>query len=127
MVDTYTAILQKYIVKAFRENNITYATNRAENLTLPYLKLWEINTWIDEFKTHNEVEVRFTWWLWDYDKATKSTLQLLKTINTIVNNSVHEIPEIMTIEKEKEAIRDAQKPDTKCTVIVYKFKLYGGK
>ena len=33
----------------------------------------------------------------------------------------------MTIEKEKEAIRDAQKPDTKCTVIVYKFKLYGGK
>ena len=29
MVDTYTAILQKYIVKAFRENNITYATNRA--------------------------------------------------------------------------------------------------
>ena len=59
MVDTYTAILQKYIVKAFRENNITYATNRAENLPLPYLKLWEINTWIDEFKTHNEVEVRF--------------------------------------------------------------------
>ena len=69
----------------------------------------------------------FTCWLWNYNKATKNTLQLLKTINTIVNNSVHEIPEIMTIEKEKEAIRDAQKPDVKCTVIVYKFKLYGGK
>lgn len=127
MVDTYTALLQKYFVQAFKENGITYSTNRAEDLPLPYLKLWELNTWVETFKTHEEIEVRFTWWLWDYDKATRNTLIMLKKIEEIVNGIYEVIPELVTVEKEKESIRDAQKPDTKCTVIVYKFKLYGGK
>lgn len=126
-MESSSARLQKYFVKAFKENNISYATNRAENIPLPYLKLWELNSWCEEYKTFNEEYVRFTWWFWDYDKATKNTLETIKLIKSLADKADEEIPEIMVIEKEKEAIRDAQKPDTKCTVIVYKFKIYGGK
>lgn len=127
MIDSSVAELQKYFVKAFQDNDIKYSTNRAENLPFPYLKLWELNSWCEECKTFNEEFVRFTWWFWDYDKNTKNTLTTINKIHEIAKGASDKVSGIVFVDKEKEAIRDAQKPDSKCTVIVYKFKLYGGK
>lgn len=127
MIEMYKANIQKHYVSSFHDRGIAYHTNRANEEPLPYVKLWELNSWNEEFKTHNEMYVRFTFWLWDYETHTKNTLEMLQAIREISNSVLDVIPEVISVEKEKESIRDAQKPDTKCTVVVYKFKIFGGK
>ena len=124
MIDLIRDDIQKEFVKQFREHGIAYHTNRAENPPLPYVKLWELNTWSEVYKTHDELFVRFTFWVWDEAYNTKNNLDLLKTINTIASNI--KLDGLCYIEREKESFRDAQKPDTKCTVAVYTFKIIRG-
>lgn len=127
MIEIIKENLQKHYVSSFNELGIDYYTNRVDDAPLPYVKLWELNSWCEEYKTHNEMFVRFTFWLWDDAHTTKNTFDLLRTINEISNKAVTNIEEVLVVEKEKEAIRDAQKPDVKCSVVVYKFKIIGGK
>ena len=75
----------------------------------------------EEYKTHEELYARFTFWVWDEAYNTKGNLDLLKTINNIANNIT--VEGLCNIERDKESFRDAQKPDTKCTVTVYTFKI----
>lgn len=127
MIEQYKELLQQNYVSTFNEQGMSYYTNRADDKPLPYIKLWELNSWSEEYKTHDEMYVRFTFWLWDYETHTKNTFDMVRAIKQISEDMADRIPEIISVEKEKEAIRDAQKPDTKCTVIVYKFKIFGGK
>lgn len=127
MIEVIKENIQKHYVSSFNELGIDYYVNRVDDAQLPYIKLWELNSWCEEYKTHNEMFVRFTFWVWDDAYKTKNTFDLLKTINDVSNKVVEVIPEILTVEKEKEAIRDAQKPDSKCSVVVYKYKIIGGK
>lgn len=124
MIDIVRDNIQKEFVRQFSEQGIDYYTNRAEDAPLPYVKLWELNTWSEEFKTHEEMYVRFTFWVWDEAYNTKGNLDLLKTINTIASSI--EVEGLCKIEREKETFKDAQKPDTKCTVAVYTFKIIRG-
>ena len=125
MIDIIRDNIQKAFVQGFRDNGIAYHTNRAENPPLPYVKLWELNTWSEEYKTHEELYARFTFWVWDEAYNTKGNLDLLKAINNIANNIT--VEGLCNIERDKESFRDAQKPDTKCTVTVYTFKIIRGK
>lgn len=125
MIDIIRDDIQKEFVSKFREQGISYHTNRAENPPLPYVKLWELNTWSTEHKTHDEMFVRFTFWVWDEAYNTKGNLDLLKSINTIASNIG--VDGLCNIERDKESFRDAQKPDTKCTVVVYTYKIIRGK
>ena len=124
MIDIIRDNIQKEFVRQFNEQGIDYYTNRAEDAPLPYVKLWELNTWSEEFKTHEEMYVRFTFWVWDEAYNTKGNLDLLKTINTIASSI--EVEGLCKIVREKETFKDAQKPDTKCTVAVYTFKIIRG-
>lgn len=124
MIDIIRDNLQKEFVKQFREKGIDYYTNRAEDVPLPYVKLWELNTWSDEFKTHEEAYVRFTFWVWDDAYNTKGTLDLLKNIHDIAFNM--NVDGLVHVERDKESFRDAQKPDIKCTVVVYTYKIIRG-
>jgi len=124
MIDIIRDDIQKEFVKQFKEHGIAYHTNRAEDVPLPYVKLWEMNTDSEICKTHEELEVRFTFWVWDEAYNTKGNLDLLKTINFIANNI--DVEGLIRVERNKESFRDAQKPDTKCTVVVYTFTIIRG-
>lgn len=121
----YQELLQKQFVTKLRTAGIPYAVSRAEDKPLPYLKLWELNSWAYPLKNINENYVRFTWWLWNYDNSSKESLEMLSKVEQIVSEIYEENDYIVAIEREKGALRDAQKPDVKCTVLVYKFKIYG--
>ena len=86
MIDIIRDNIQKEFVSKFKEVGIDYHTNRAEDAPLPYVKLWELNTWSDLFKTHEEMFVRFTFWVWDEAYNTKGNLDLLKEIHNIAFN-----------------------------------------
>lgn len=124
MIDVIRDDIQKEFVKNFKQNNIPYYTNRVDDAPLPYVKLWEMNTDSEMYKTHEEMQVRFTFWVWDEAYNTKGNLDLLKTINHIANNI--DVEGLVNVERDKESFRDAQKPDTKCTVVVYTFKIIRG-
>lgn len=124
MIDLIRDDIQKEFVKQFRENNIAYHTNRVDNAPLPYVKLWELNTWSEVIKTYEEMYVRFTFWVWDSAFDTKGNLDLLKQINQIAMNM--DIEGLCKVERDKETFRDAQKPDTKCSVVVYTYKIIRG-
>jgi hypothetical protein len=124
MIDIIRDNIQKEFVSKFREVGIDYHTNRAEDALLPYVKLWELNTWSDLFKTHEEMFVRFTFWVWDEAYNTKGNLDLLKEIHNIAFNI--DVDGLVNVERDKESFRDAQKPDTKCTVVVYTYKIIRG-
>lgn len=124
MIDIIRDNIQKEFVSKFREVGIDYHTNRAEDAPLPYVKLWELNTWSDLFKTHEEMFVRFTFWVWDEAYNTKGNLDLLKEIHNIAFNI--DVDGLVNVERDKESFRDAQKPDTKCTVVVYTYKIIRG-
>ena len=62
MIDIIRDDIQKAFVQGFRDNGIAYHTNRAENPPLPYVILWELNTWCEEYNTHEELYSRFTFW-----------------------------------------------------------------
>lgn len=124
MIDVIRDNIQKEFVQRFADMGIHYHTNRAENAPLPYVKLWEMNTWSDEFKTHDEMYVRFTFWVWDYPYNTRSNLDLLKMIHRIATSI--DVEGLCRVERDKESFRDAQKPDTKCTVVVYTYKIIRG-
>ena len=124
MIDVIRDNVQKEFVKGFKNNGIDYYTNRAEDAPLPYVKLWELNTWSEEYKTHEEMFVRFTFWVWDEAYNTKGNLDLLKEIHKIALNV--EVEGLCHIERDKESFRDAQKPDTKCTVVVYTYIIISG-
>ena len=124
MIDIIRDDIQKEFVRKFKEHGIDYYTNRTEDVPLPYVKLWELNTWSDEFKTHEEMYVRFTFWVWDEAYNTKGTLDLLKDIHNIAFNM--DVKGLVHVERDKESFRDAQKPDTKCTVVVYTYKIIRG-
>ena len=100
MIDIIRDNIQKEFVRQFNEQGIDYYTNRAEDAPLPYVKLWELNTWSEEFKTHEEMYVRFTFWVWDEAYNTKGNLDLLKTINTIASSI--EVEGLCKIEREKD-------------------------
>ena len=68
--------------------------------------------------------VRFTFWVWDEAYNTKGNLDLLKEIHKIALNM--KVEGLCHIERDKESFRDAQKPDTKCTVVVYTYKIIRG-
>jgi hypothetical protein len=124
MIDIIRDNIQKEFVSKFKEVGIDYHTNRAEDAPLPYVKLWELNTWSDLFKTHEEMFVRFTFWVWDEAYNTKGNLDLLKEIHNIAFNI--DVDGLVNVERDKESFRDAQKPDTKCTVVVYTYKIIRG-
>lgn len=124
MIDIIRDNIQKEFVSKFKEVGIDYHTNRAEDAPLPYIKLWELNTWSDLFKTHEEMFVRFTFWVWDEAYNTKGNLDLLKEIHNIAFNI--DVDGLVNVERDKESFRDAQKPDTKCTVVVYTYKIIRG-
>lgn len=124
MIDIIRDNIQKEFVSKFKEVGIDYHTNRAEDAPLPYVKLWELNTWSDLFKTHEEMFVRFTFWVWDEAYNTKGNLDLLKEIHNIAFNI--DVEGLVNVERDKESFRDAQKPDTKCTVVVYTYKIIRG-
>ena len=124
MIDIIRDDIQKEFVRKFKEYGIDYYTNRTEDVPLPYVKLWELNTWSDEYKTHEEMFVRFTFWVWDEAYNTKGTLDLLKDIHNIAFNM--DVKGLVHVERDKESFRDAQKPDTKCTVVVYTYKIIRG-
>lgn len=123
IIDVYSDILNKKVVAKLKERGISYAPSRAVELEMPYLKLWELNSWTEKCKNFTEGYVRFTMWYWDYDDNTWETKQALATISEIMEEVYEENDFVFYVDKEKEAIRDAQKPDTKCTVVVYKFKI----
>ena len=85
MIDIIRDNIQKEFVRNFKENGIAYHTNRAEDAPLPYVKLWELNTWSEEYKTHEEMFVRFTFWVWVYVilREIKNHLEMHK--NLILN------------------------------------------
>lgn len=124
MIDIIRDDIQKEFVKGFKKRGIAYHTNRAENAPLPYVKLWELNTWSDLFKTHEEMYVRFTFWVWDEAYNTKGNLDLLKEIHQLATDI--DVEGLVMVERDKESFRDAQKPDTKCTVVVYTYKIIRG-
>lgn len=124
MIDIIRDNIQKEFVSKFKEVGIDYHTNRAEDAPLPYVKLWELNTWSDLFKTHEEMFVRFTFWVWDEAYNTKGNLDLLKEIHNIAFNI--DVEGLVNVERDKESFRDAQKPDAKCTVVVYTYKIIRG-
>lgn len=124
MIDIIRDDIQKEFVKGFKEKGIAYHTNRAENAPLPYVKLWELNTWSDLHKTHEEMYVRFTFWVWDEAYNTKGNLDLLKEIHKLATDI--DVEGLVMVERDKESFRDAQKPDTKCTVVVYTYKIIRG-
>ena len=124
MIDIIRDDIQKEFVKGFKERGIAYHTKRAEHAPLPYVKLWELNTWSDLHKTHEEMYVRFTFWVWDEAYNTKGNLDLLKEIHQLAINM--DVEGLVMVERDKESFRDAQKPDTKCTVVVYTYKIIRG-
>ena len=124
MIDIIRDDIQKEFVKKKKKKGIAYHTNRAENAPLPYVKLWELNTWSDLYKTHEEMYVRFTFWVWDEAYNTKGNLDLLKEIHQLAINM--DVEGLVMVERDKESFRDAQKPDTKCTVVVYTYKIIRG-